>query len=161
DATQPQTQRERNTALGSDRRLIVSLRVVGRSLLALSGFWRRFGFAYVVSDEGVTRLAWWVAATDLLVSVLLVMLLFKTATHRRPGVTLFLAAYAWANLLSWPSWYNWLQTGGDSDIGFPFPYQLGRSLSSDSIVLFATNVVIGIAAAYFIHRYSLPKSQSE
>src|SRR4029077_12781619 len=51
----------------------------------VSTVWRRFGFAYAVSEEGLATLGWWVSATDVLMGVLFVLfLLYVTTTRRSP-----------------------------------------------------------------------------
>src|SRR6185295_7268418 len=88
----------------------------------VSTFWHRFGFAYFVTDEGSSKLYWWVPGTDILIGVLLVILLLVITTRRRATIILFITGYVWANLARWPRWYEWLGLRTDFQSGFPFPF---------------------------------------
>ncbi len=120
----------------------------------VSTFWHRSGFAYFVTDEGLAKLRPWVAGTDVLIGVLFVVLLLAITTNERANIMIFVTGYAWANLDSWPRWYEWLRMGGDIPIGFPFPFYQRWSGSTDLLGALIANVAIGLGAAYFIYRRS-------
>lgn len=118
-----------------------------------STFWHRFGFAYFVTDAGLAKQYWWVAGTDILIAVLLVISLLAITTSQRATLILFVTGYAWANMDSWSRWYEQLGIGREfPHIGFPFPFWRWPGVIDPGLLF--VNVTIGICVAYFIYRSS-------
>jgi hypothetical protein len=118
-----------------------------------STLWHRFDFAYFVTDAGLAKQYWWVAGTDILIAVLIVISLLAITTSQRANLILFVTGYAWANMDSWSRWYERLGIGEEfRHIGFPFPFW--RWPGVIDLGLLFVNVGIGICVAYFIHRSS-------
>jgi hypothetical protein len=119
-----------------------------------SRLWRNVDFAHTVVDSGLTYQLtdrWFVPGTDLAVGVLLAALLIYITARVTPIVVLFVTAYIWANLKSWPAWYEWLGVPTEFASGFPFP--IHRRFAVDDLVqLIIANVLIGAVLGYFVYR---------